>query len=419
MTTPGVPTPATVPTPGTLRPQAPAVVSDSQRFGRIDPDGTVVLLAPEGEVVVGQWAAGDLASGLAFFARKYDDLVVEIDLIERRLRDHKTPVDQAQAVLDRVRAGLSARSFVGDVSALETRCAVVEQLIASERELVAARKAEQRQRALARRAELAAEAESLADSTSWKATSERFAAIVEEWKGLPRGERAPEQEMWSRISASRTAFDKRRRAHFAEVDSQRKDALTRKRDLIAKAEALSVSTDWAGTSRKYRDLMTEWKAAPRASRADEDKLWKRFKAAQDAFFEARGKADLAEQESLRVNVPAKEALVAEAEALLPVTDLKAAKSSLRSIQERWDKAGDLPKADRDRLEKRLRAVEESVRSSEQDAWTKSAGTGGSNAFEEALARLQEKYDVAVARGDTKSADELLAQITSTKTLLGR
>ena len=103
----------------------------------------------------------------------------------------------------------------------------------------------------------------------------------------------------------------------------------------------------------------------------------------------------------------------------PAQSAKAAKSSLSSIQERWDKAGDLPKADRDRLEKRLRAVEESVRSSEQDAWTKSAGTGGSNAFEEALARLQEKYDVAVARGDTKSADELLAQITSTKTLLGR
>ena len=189
-----------------------------------------------------------------------------------------------------------------------------------------ARKAEQREAALVVRRALADEAESLRDSTSWKATTERYAAIVEEWKALPRGDRGAEQELWQRISSARTAFDKRRRAHFSELDGQRKDALTRKRDLIAQAEALSTSTDWQRTSKQLRDLMADWKNAPRASRTDEDKLWKRFKSAQDAFYAARTAAEDAEQESLRSNVPAKEALVAEAERLLPVTDLKAAKT---------------------------------------------------------------------------------------------
>ncbi len=409
-----------MPTPGALRPPAAAApVSDSQRFGRVEPDGTVILLAPEGEVVVGQWAAGEPAAGLAFFARKYDDLVVEIDVIQRRLGEHRAPAEQAQAVLERVREALAGRAFVGDVAALEARCAALEAAIAAEREVAAARKAEQRERAMARRTELAAEAQALADSTSWRTTSERYAAIVEEWKGLPRSDRASEQELWSQISAARTAFDKRRRAHFTEVDGQRKTAINAKRDLISRAEAMSTSTDWVGTSRKLRDLMSEWKAAPRAGRNDEDKLWKRFKAAQDAFYAARVTAEVAEQETLRVNVPAKEALVVEAEALLPLGDLKAAKSALRSIQDRWDKAGDLPKADRDRLERRLHAVEEAVRKEESDAWSKSAGTGGSNAFEQALARLEEKQAAAVARGDASTAASLEAQIASTKALLGR
>jgi hypothetical protein len=407
-----------VPTPAALRPPAPSAASDPTRFGRVEADGTVILLAPEGEVVVGQWAAGNPADGLAFFGRKYDDLVVEIDLIEKRLGDHRAPADQAEAVLTRVREALAARSFVGDVAGLEARCDRLAAEIEAAKEAGRARKAEQREAALAARRTLADEAESLRDSQSWRTTTERYAAIVEEWKSLPRGDRSAEQELWQRISSARTAFDKRRRTHFSELDGQRKEAIARKRDLIAKAEELAASTDWVRTSKSLRDLMTEWKAAPRASRTDEDKFWKRFKAAQDAFYAARTASEDAEQETLRVNVPAKEALVVEAEALLPIGDLKAAKSSLRSIQDRWDRAGDLPRGERERLEGRLKKVEEAIRKQESEAWSSSSGGVATDAFSQALSRLQEKRDAAAARGDSAAAAALDEQIASTKALLG-
>lgn len=434
MADPGVPTPAALrpPTPSALRPPTPTALrapvterpetspsaSDPSRFGRVEPDGTVILIAPEGEIVVGQWAAGEPAEGLAFFGRKYDDLVVEVDLITARLGDRRASAEQAEAVLKRVREGLAARSFVGDVAALEARCQRLAEEIDVAREEARARKAEQRETALAARRALVEEAESLRDSTAWKSATERYAAIVEEWKSLPRGDRAAEQELWQRLSAARTAFDKRRRAHFSELDTQRKDAVARKRDLIARAEALATSTDWARTSKQLRDLMTEWKAAPRASRADDDKLWKRFKAAQDAFYAARAAAEDAEEEQLRVHIPVKEALVTEAEALLPITDLKAAKSALRSIQERWDKAGDLPRGERDRLEGRLKKVEDAVRGAEAKAWDSSSGTVATDAFSQALARLEEKRDAALARGDASTAASLEQRIASTKALLG-
>ena len=425
---PGVPTPAALrrPTPASVaRPAAPATPSPQSSgstpsaFGRVDPDGTVYLLAPEGEVVVGQWAAGTPEEGLAFFARKYEDLVVEVDLIAARVADGRASGDQADGVVTKVRQSLAARNFVGDVAALEARLDALATAASAARERARERRAAERAAALETRTALVAEAESLAASTAWKSTAERYAAIVEEWKAIPRADRATEQDLWKRISTARTSFDKRRRAHFTEVDAQRKDVIASKRALIARAETLSQSTDWQKTGKQLRDLLDEWKALPRASRSDEEKLWKRFKASQDAFYAARTAAAEASEEELRINIPVKEALAEEAEALLPVTDLAAAKRALRGIQERWDKAGDLPKSDRGRLEARLKKVEDAVRSQQDAAWTSSSGTVATDAFAQALERLQAKRDAASVRGDAAATAELDAQIASTKALMGR
>jgi len=417
--TPSQPTPAGVTrSDSSAAPTATPPASDPSQFGRVDADGTVYLMAPEGEVVVGQWAAGDPREGLAFFGRKYDDLVVEIDLISARLADGKASGEQAMGVLAKVKEGLAARSFVGDIPALEAKCTALESAAEAAREANRARRAEQREAALAARRTLADEAESLSDSNSWKSTTERYAAIVEEWKALPRGDRSSEQELWKRISASRTAFDKRRRQHFSELDSVRKESVAGKRALIERAEGLASSTDWQRTSKQLRDLLDEWKALPRASRSDEDRLWKRFKAAQDAFYAARTAAQEAAEEELSINVAPKEALLVEAEALLPVTDLKAAKRSLRSIQDRWDKTGDVPRSERGRLEGRLKKVEDTIRSQDEAAWKSTTGTVATDAFGQALERLEDKRDAAAARGDAAAAADLEAQIASTRALMG-
>ncbi len=412
-----------VPTPSALRRPVPTPAAAPSPFGRVTDDGTVYLLAPEGELLVGQYAAGTPAEGLAFFQRKYDDMAVEITLITTRLADSKASVEQAGTVLARVREQLAARSFVGDVAALQASCDALAALIETARVTQQAAKAEQRAASIAAREALALEAERLSGSTAWKATTERYAALVEEWKALPRADRPTEQELWKRISHSRTEFDKRRRAHFADLDSTRKVALTRKRELIAQAEALSVSTDWAGTARKLRDLLGDWKEAPRGSRADEDKLWKRFKAAQDAFYAAKTGAESAAEEVLKVNVPAKESLVESAEKILPVSDVKAAKNALRDIQDRWEKAGDIPRNDRDRLEKRLKRVEDAIRNAESDSWkrsnpeARSRAESTANAFSGAIEKLQRQHEAAVAKGDSAAAAKIADQIEGTRALL--
>ena len=423
--TPASPSPA-IPTPGSLKPPVRPAISQASQWGRVTEDGTVFLNAPEGEVEVGQYAAGTPHEGLTFYARKYDDLVVEIDVIQTRITEGKTSADAAAQVVKKVRDTLARRSFVGDIATLETRCGEVEVLIEEKRVTERARKAAQKDSARAARLLLVEEAEIMSDSGSWKTTTERYTAIVDEWKTLPRVDRSSEQELWKRLSNARTSFDKRRRAHFHELDAVRKDAMSAKRDLIIRAQAAAGTADAKAGIKKFKDLMEDWKRAPRGSRADEDKLWKRFKAAQDEFYDKLKAGEAAEEEKLVPNVSLKEELAVKIEALLPVDlkNLKNQKSQLRDLQIAWEKIGEVPKKDRARLDSRVKKVEDAFRTVEETKWTKSnpeaiaRAEETANAFADGLSKYERQLEQAKAKGDTKTAAQLEESIKSLRTLLG-
>jgi hypothetical protein len=395
--------------------------------GRVADDGTVYVRRPDGtEVAVGQWAAGEPAAGLAFFERKYDGLKVEAELLLVRLKDGKASPESVAIVAGKLRDQLDAPHVVGDLAALARLADALEAAGAARREQVAAAKEAARERTMAARRAIAEEAEQLAGSTQWKATGDRFKQLQGEWTALPRGDRATreaEQELWKRFSSARSAFDRARRAHFAQLDAARREAIAAKEAIIARAEALSDSTEWNETTRAYRGLMDEWRAAPRAGRVDEDKLWARFRAAQDAFFSARNAVQAERDEDQRANLAAKEALAAEAEALLPISDLAAARSALRSIAERWNAIGHVPRGDRDRVEGRLRRVEDAVHRHEAEQWRRTdpakralaESTVGT--FRESLAKLEAEAAAAEAAGNAGRAADLHGRISQTRALL--
>jgi hypothetical protein len=356
-----------VPNPGSmagpLKTAAPAT-----SFGEVGPDGTVFLRLPDGsQREVGQWAAGDPKEGLEFFARKYNELVTEIDLAAKRLADDRSTPEQASATVERVRKALLEPAFVGDMSALVARIGQLEVLINVKREALSEAKSAAKEASLAQRDRLVAEAESLSDSTAWKVTTERYKQIIDEWKSIPRVDRGKENELWKRFSASRTKFDKARRVHYAELEATRDKAKAAKRALVEQAKELSSSKDWAKTTQAYRDLLDKWKKAGRAGK-DDDKLWGQFRAAQDVFFEARNEQYAARNEDETKALAVKEELLTEAEKLVPVKDIKSAKKALHSIQDRWEKAGRVPRNDLRRIEARLRKVEDAVKGAEAHKW---------------------------------------------------
>ena len=117
--------------------------------------------------------------------------------------------------------------------------------------------------------------------------------------------------------------------------------------------------------------MREWKAAGPAPREVDDQLWQRFRGAQDTFFGARDAANAELDQEFAANAEVKEALLVEAEALVPVTDLDAAKKAFRDIADRWDEAGKVPRDRMKDLEGRIRKVEQAIRSVEDEQWRRS------------------------------------------------
>ena len=398
-------------------------VTASAAFGRVEADGTVYVRTSAGEVSVGQYTIGTPEEGLAFFVRKFEDLVAEITLAKQRLADGKANPEGVTQLVARIRAEIATPKMVGDFTVLEAAAAELETANAAKAAERQAQKAAQRAAALAKREALVVEAEGLASSTQWKSTGDRFKAILDEWKTLPHADRNSEQALWKRFSTARTQFDKARRTYFAARDAAASESRSIRTAIVEEAEALATSTDWVATMNKFRTLMDRWKAAPRGARKDDDAMWERFRAAQQKFYDARN-ADLAvRDESLKGNLEVKLALVAEAEALLPITDLAAAKKALRSISDRWEAAGHVPRADKDKVEGRLRKVEQAVRELEQEEWRrtdpsrKAFANDTASTFRAGVDRAEKELAEARAGGDAKKISELEARLASARMLL--
>ena len=391
-----------------------ASLAEAARWGRVEGDGHVFLTVDGEEHPVGQYPGVSNDEALGYFARKYDDVVAQIVLLEQRVSS-KAPTTDMQKTVTHLREQLAERNMVGDLRSAEARLDTLAQQISA---LEKAEKAEHeavRAAELAAREAIVAEAEEIAGhdpaQIQWKTSSARMNELFESWKtaqksGVRLG-RSNEDALWKRFRAARTVFDRHRRAYFSQLDSNNSAAKAAKEKLIAEAEALSTSTDWGFAAGEYRRLMDQWKASPRASRKDDDALWARFRAAQDVFFTHRQAANDEIDQEYGANLVVKEALLAEANELLPITDLAAAKKALQSIRDRWEEAGKVPRADMGRVEAGLRKVEDAVRHAEDENWkrsnpeTKARTNSALTQLESAIAGLRDDLAKAEKAGDER------------------
>lgn len=392
----------------------------SEDFGRIDADGTVYVRTADGERAVGSWQAGTPEEGLAHYARRYADLVTEVELIETRLASGTTDAAHVTASVRRIAEQLPTAAVVGDLDALSTRVERLSGTLSEHAEQEKADRAAARAKAIERKTELVVEAEQIAaDSTQWKAAGERLRQILTEWKTIRGADRKTDSALWKRYAAARDSFGRRRGSHFAGLDAARKQVQTRKEELVTEAESLSTSTDWGPTANRLKQLMTEWKNAGRAPREAEDALWTRFRAAQDAFFSARGAVFNERDEQQRTNQREKEQLLAEVEKLDLSTNAAAAQAQLRKIQAKWDEIGRVPREAMHSLENRLRRATDRI----QDAVDAEFRRGNPDAnpiltqMRTQVAEAQQRLDRAKAAGDQRRIKEAEQALESKRRFL--
>ena len=383
----------------------------AEAWGRVAEDGTVFVRTADGERQVGQMPDATPEEALAFYVKRYDDLAFEVQLLEQRVEAGTLAPDEATSAVAQVHTTLTEAQVVGDLAALDARLNALKGTIEKQREVRKAERAKRVAEAKVSKEKIAAEAETLAEGTDWRNGANRLRELLDEWKALPRIDKSTDDSLWRRFSTARTTYTRRRKAHFSELGEKREAARAVKEKLVVEAEALADSTDWGPTAGKYRELMRQWKAAGPAPKNVDDQLWKRFRGAQDKFFGARDAANAKLDEEYAANAEVKEKLLVEAEALLPVTDVRAAKESFRDLADRWDAAGKVPRDRMKDLEGRMRKVEQAIRGVEDDQWKRSNPEARARAadtvaqLEASLAELEEKRAKAEAAGNAKKAAE--------------
>ena len=382
--------------------------NDPHRFGRVDDDGTVWLISKSGERVIGSWQAGDPEAAFAHFGRRFEDVTTEVALMEERLVSGTGDPRKIRANAAALAETLPTTSVLGDVDSVADRLSDIRARIDVYVIANRSRRDEHRAAQTVRKEALAVEAEDLAsNSTQWKIAGDRMRAILDEWKTIAGLERKVDDALWKRYSAARETFNRRRGSHFADLDRERSGVRQSKERLCERAEALSDSTDWAATSAEFRKLLTEWKAAGRASKDVDDALWRRFKGAQDSFFTARNAVTAEKDNELRTNAAAKEALLVEAEKI-DTSNNDAARAALRTIADKWDAIGKVPRERSAELERRLRAVEKKVRDAGESDWADPQAQARAEQFRARAEQFEQQAAKAAAAGKTKEADEASA-----------
>lgn len=391
-------------------------------FGRVDPDGTVYVTTADGERAVGQVPGVSADEAMAFYVRRYEALDLEVTLLEQRLGSGVVSPEDARKAISSLSKSVTEANAVGDLAALSARLEAMTPKLAEASEARKAERAKQNEATVAAKEAMVAEAEILAQGNDWRGGVNRFRSLLDEWKALPRIDRATDDALWHRFSSARTTYTRRRKAQFAEQSGRWEQAKAAKEAIIAEARELTSSTEWGPTAGAFRELMSRWKAAGSAARGDDERLWTEFRGLQDQFFDARTAAQSAQDEEFTGNLGAKQALLDAAEAeILPVTDPEQGRAAYRKFLTEYNDLGKVPRDAMRGLDARVRKLEGAVKEAEEAEWKRTDPSARQRAEETVamlsaeIAKLTEKATKADARGDkaaVKKAEDSIAAYTT-------
>lgn len=377
-------------------------------FGRVDEDGTVYVRTEDGERMVGQIPDVGPDEALAFYVRRFENLETEVTLLERRLESGALSPDDARKAISQASKNIDNANAVGDLAGLKARLDALAPALAEAEEARKAERARQNEETKAEKERMVAEAERLAEGNDWRGGVDKFRTLLEQWKALPRVDRATDDELWHRFSSARTSYTRRRKANFAEQNEKREASKQLKEQIIAEARTLADSTDWGPTAGEFRELMNRWKAAGSAPRKDEDRLWSEFRGLQDQFFNARTAAQNEQDAEFLANQQAKEELLDQAEQeILPVEDPKRARAQFRDFLAKFNEHGKVPRGAIRTIDGRVRAIEDKIREAEDAEWRRTDPEARQRAedtvsmFEAQIDKLTRQAAAAEKAGDAK------------------
>lgn len=403
---------------GKIEPMSEAAPSP-ESYGRVEVDGTVYVLTADGERSVGQIPDVPTDEAMAFFTRRFTALETEVGLLEERVKRGAVNPEEARRTIASMKSTIVDANAVGDLAGLVARLEGLSPVLAEASEARKAERAKANEESKVAKEAMVAEAEKLALGDDWRGGVTRFRTLLDEWKALPRIDRATDDDLWHKFSTARTTYTRRRKTQFAEQSAKRDSSRIAKEAIIAEARKVAEGTEWGAGAGSFRDLMTRWKAAGPAPRAIDDKLWAEFRGIQDDFFARRTEAETATNAEFSQNLEAKLALLDAAEKdILPVKDVATARQQFRSFLAQYNEHGRVPREQIRTLEGRVRTIEKAIADAEESEWkrtdpeTRERASGTVTLLSDQITKLKAQLNKAVEAKNTKKINELTASIAT-------
>ena len=209
--------------------------------------------------------------------------------------------------------------------------------------------------------QLCQQAESLTESDDVVSAFRELQKLHEDWKELGPVAKEFRESVWERFKAATAVINKRYQAHFEEIKTQQaanlaaKTALCEKVEEIAQREVTDLA-QWNEYSKEIEEVQKEWKTVGFASKKENQKVYDRFRAACDKFFERKKVFYQSYKDGMTANLEKKIAICEEAEQLKSSTDWKTAAERFVALQKEWKEIGAVPRKKSEQLWKKFRAA---------------------------------------------------------------
>ena len=196
--------------------------------------------------------------------------------------------------------------------------------------------------------------------SAWKEQIERINDYRTKWNEIGRVTRDQNTESWEAFKTIIKDFNTSKNAYYKAFKQKQKDALKIKYELLARAEEIKDSEDWKATADELKALQINWKNTPRPLLKDADKVWVKFRAACNHFFERRQKQFELQAGDMKENLVKKQAVLEELKNLeLSDDDHKANFTLLRSFNDKWKACGKISKTDHEKIDGQFRSLMDS------------------------------------------------------------
>ena len=201
-------------------------------------------------------------------------------------------------------------------------------------------------------------AERLADEQDVISAFHQLQKLHDEFREIGPVAKELREEVWNRFKTASTAVNKRHQQHFEALKERENANLEKKTVLCEKVEnidfnALETYNQWNDKTQEIIALQEEWKTIGFAPQKMNNKIFERFRAACDAFFQRKAEFYKDMKDNLAANLEKKTALCEKAEALQNSTDWKSTADKLTALQREWKTIGAVPKKLSDAIWKRF------------------------------------------------------------------